>query len=278
MASVWFNVYIYGGKPEMLADHLLSLLPQKLIQPKSMELVLPGRSTRYKVPCSVDGEAFWMDVCSLPLFPGEEIWHGTNLTVLHSPEKWLNLTEKKQEILDHVNRLRDEAIRLQISGESPRAWVFWTFYGLTRAFYSDQPNRLVEGWFLRERISHHDLLTPIVQVICHFRGVNCEDFSLRFCARSHIWSWYSSGFDKCREQWVPKESLDAERQNARLLAETVAEFLVRFPEGEVEWDVERGDHPPDLAGFVPEELEGFLGPPNARCKIIEIPFLKERQG
>ena len=77
-------------------------------------------------------------------------------------------------------------------------------------------------------------------------------------------------FNAASKEWVTKSDLRAEAENARRLAETMSNYVRRFPDAEIEWEMER-EHRPDVSGFLPSEFEAGLGPPNRPRRVKDLP-------
>jgi hypothetical protein len=276
VATASFRFRLSGPGVEDAAGQLLTTFVPALVRPKSMELQLvrlsgglPAEVSRHKFPGSVDGDVSWAESWGLPLLPGEQP-AAAGYTWLTDDGAGLTRPQDFAPVLDRVAAFRELAQRHQASREARRAWVVWTFWGLTRVCYPLPSGGLGEGWFLRERLERHDTLVPILRFICQFGADPQGPFDWRVQTHSHLWSLYSSRHDGRRRAWVKKEDGAAPEHNAKQLVRALGAWLLRFPGATFSWEVER-EHSPDLCGRVPELIGQLFGPPHAQHQVAAIP-------
>jgi hypothetical protein len=118
------------------------------------------------------------------------------------------------------------------------------------------------GYFLRQRLYGGHAFEPVLRVSSDLIQGAKPEFIFRISIHSFIWSRYSSEFDASTQDWTRKPQVELELENARSLAETISNYVRRFPDAEFEWEMEQ-EHTPDIAGFLPSEFEARLGPPNS---------------
>jgi hypothetical protein len=275
VATASFRFRLLGPGVEGAAEQLMSVFSPALVRPKSMELQLvglsgglPAAAVRHKFPGSVDGDVPWAGSWGLPLLSGERRAAG-GFTRLSREGSWLTLPRDHEPVLGQVKTFREMALRQESTGEARRAWVVWTFWGPTRVFYPSPSGGLREGWFLRECLEHHNALVPVLRLVCQFGGHPCAPFEWRAQTHSHLWSYYSSRYDRDGGGWVRKGDVTAPELNALLLARALGSLLLRFPNASFSWDVER-EHGPDLTGCVPDVIGRLFGPPHAQLEVAAI--------
>jgi hypothetical protein len=280
-ATVSFCFRLSGPGVEAAAEQLLDTLSPRLVQPRSMDLQLvslsglrPALATRYKFPGSVDGEAFWPAPWGPSLLPGERPAAG-GYTELAEGGDWLTLPRDHDLVLERVRAFREMAARYESSKAARRAWAVWTFWGLTRVFHALSAGGLGEGWLFREFLEHHNSLVPILRVICQIGADPKAPFDWRAQTYGHSWSFFSSRYDRGTRRWARKEEVAAPEQNARLLVQALAAWLLKFPNACFSWDLER-EHRPDLSGCVPQVIRQLFGPRRARLEVAAIPALSRK--
>jgi hypothetical protein len=279
VATVSFRFRLSGPGVEGAAEQLLTAFVPTLVRPRSMELQLvrlsgglPAEVSRHKFAGSVDGDVSWAESWGLPPLPGEQPAEGC-YTRLQEDIAGPTGPREFAPVLDRVEAFRELAQRQQANREARRAWVVWTFWGLTRVSYPLPSGGLGEGWFLRERLERHHTLVPVLRFICQFGADAQGPFDWRVQTHSHLWSLYSSRYDRRRRAWVKKEDVAAPEENAQRLVRALGLWLLRFPGATFSWGPER-EHRPDLTGRVPEVLAQFFGPPHAQHQVAAIPGLR----
>lgn len=260
VASASFTIYVRDENPLVLAEDLLRFFGERFLQPKSVEIHLPGRRFE-KVEGSIDGDVFWGKHELPSQLPGEKIVAGTEFTTLEDADKWLTIPRDLPRIMERLRNYSEESARLWQTKQTLDDDVFWTFWGLCRLAQKPAGSMGHAQYFLRQRLSRAQRLEPILRIVCHLTRHPRPQLMLTLLIRSFAWSCYTSSFDTARQEWIAKSELELERQNARLLAEAISGFVQRYPNAEIEWETEK-EHAPDLRGSIPSELEICLGPMN----------------
>lgn len=264
IASASFTICVRNEDPHILLGDFLSYFSSKFLQPKSLEIRLPGRRME-KVKGSID-EGIFYGKDSLPAtLPGEKFFEGTEFTTLERPDEWLSLPRDIPSILERFREFSDESAQLWRSNQAMDDDVFWTCWGLCRVS-NDTPQT---EYFLRQQLISAECLEPILRVTSHISRYPRQEFILRFFTRSFVWSQYTSRFNVELEEWIPKPQWKHERKNAAMFAEAIRGFLNRHTSIEVEWCHDQ-EHSPDLRGFVPQELEVRLGPPQTPRNVKDL--------
>jgi hypothetical protein len=271
IASSSFTICIRNENPLVLAEDLLRLLSNGFLQPKSLEIHLPGRKFE-KAAGSIDGNVFW-GKDDLPLqLPGEKIIIGNDLTILENPEDWLTIPRDLPCIMECLHEYSEESSRLWQSRQAMDDDVYWAFWGLCHLAQKSNTSSPKEGYFLRQQLRQAQRLEPILRVTSHLIRHPRLEFIVRLFTRSFVWSRYTSEFDTTTREWITKRHLQSEQENARLLAEAFSSFVRKYPNAEVEWEHEQ-QHSPDLTGFVALEFQARLGTPKTpqRVRNLEAP-------
>src|SRR5581483_11731326 len=150
------------------------------------------------------------------------------------------------------------------------SFVLWYSWGLTRTAYIASDETLQEGWFLKEKLEHYDALVPLLVMECRLPGGNDHTINVVFKTTSRIFSFYSSQYDDAADRWLMKPDRRAAMRNAQTLGAAIEEVVSRVGNGTVVWQIDRGDHFPDLLGDVPSVLESELGASGKTLSISTI--------
>ena len=261
IASASFTVYVRDENPLILAEGLLRFFNSRLLQPKSMEIHLPGRRFE-KLERSIDGDLFW-GKDPLPMWlPGESGVAGTEFTALDKADNWLTIPRDLPRIIERLRTYCEESARLWQSKQVGDDDIYWAFWGLCRLVYQTNGSKPKEGYILRQNLRRAEQAEPILRVVCHLTQHPRPCLMLTLSIRSFVWSHYTSEFDTAKNEWIAKSQLQLEHENARLLAETVSEFVRQYPNAEIEWETGK-EHSPDLRGFVTSEFQLRLGLPKS---------------
>jgi len=264
IASASFTIIIRDENPLVLAEGFLGTFGSEFLQPKSIEIHLPGRRVE-KVKGSIDAGVFW-GKDSLPAkLPGETFVAGTEFTTLERPGDWLALPRDLPHIMQRLREYSEESAQLWRSKQTIDDDVFWMFWGLCRVASGPAQG----GYFLRQQLQSAKRLEPILRISSHLSQNPRPEFTIKFFTRSFVWSDFTSSFDAERQQWIAKPQLQSERENAVSLAEAVGSFVRRYNDAEVEWSHEK-EHSPDLRGSVPSELQARLGPPQTPRRVKDL--------
>jgi len=76
--------------------------------------------------------------------------------------------------------------------------------------------------------------------------------------------------DVLKQMPILKSNLQAERRNAEILAEAVANVILANSQATIEWVIDR-EGQPDLSGFIPDELRQRLGEPRVPRAVCDTP-------
>jgi len=265
IASASFTVYVRGEDPLVLAEDLLHFFSHRFLQPKSVEIHLPGRNFE-KVEGSIDGDLFWGKHDLPSQLPGEKVLAGTDFTTLENPDDWLTIPRDRARVMDRLRAYSEESARLWQAKQAMHDQVYWTFWGLCRLVQKLDGTTPKEVFLLRQKLRRAERLVPILRATCNLTRHPTAEFSVKLLLHSFVWSCYTSSFDTARQEWIAKSELELERKNARLLAEAISGFVQRYPNAEIEWETEK-EHAPDLRGSVPFELQARFGPQNSPQRV-----------
>lgn len=258
IAFTTFNFYIRNENLIVLAEGLLRSLNEQCLQAKSVEIHVPGRRFE-KLKGSVDGDLFVKD--GLPArLPGEKLVRGTGFTTLERPDEFLTIPRDLPRIIERLGAASNEVNHLCQSTKDADS-VYWTFWGLCKlkARFGDSSR---EGYFLRQSLYRGEIRQPLLRVSSDLVQNPTPEFIFRLKISSFAWSNYTSDFDPVTQNWVPKPHSTIQSENARLLAQSISQFVQRYPDAEIEWDMEH-DHQPDLGGYLPYEFEALFGVQNS---------------
>jgi len=264
-ASASFRFYIWDVDPLVLAEELLRGLYSRFLQPKSMEIRLPGRRLE-KFDGSIDGKLIWGKDALPERLPGEKLIKDTDFTTLENPAEGLSIPRDLPQIVERLRAYSGESAELWKTKQALDDDVFWTFWGLCRIRQISADGRPKEGHVLRQQLSQAQCLEPILRVLCHLTYHPRPYLMVSLLIHSFVWSRYTSTFDTASQEWVVKSESQPEFENAGRLAETISEYIRRFPDAEIEWEIEK-EHAPNLTGFLPSEFEARLGLPNSPKRV-----------
>jgi len=257
IASASFTIWIRDEAPLSLAENLLRFLETNFLQPKSVEIHLPGRYYK-KIPHSIDGALFWGREDLPSQLPGEQILANTEFTTLEHPDSGLTLSRDASQIMNTLSEYADASRELWERKLITDDDVYWTFWGLCRIAYNPATSMPQKPYVLRQKLHQAQRWEPILRITSHLCRQPRPVFTIRLLIRSFIWSHYTSYFDATKSEWIPKSLLKLEQENATQLAEIFSQFVRQYPNAEIEWDHEQ-QHSPDLRGFLPFEFQARLG-------------------
>lgn len=272
-ASASFTFYLNDIEPLPLAEELLRCFESRFLQAKSMEFRLPGTRLLEKLEGSIDGNLFWVRDALPTRLPGEELLDGTEFTTLQNSAEGLSVPGDLPRIMKRLRTLSEESSELWKTKQIPDDDAYCTFWGLCRIVQPCDNQCLREVHVLRQRLFQTEHLEPVLRVICHLTHHPRPYLMMTLLTHSFVWSRYTSIFDAANKDWVAKSNLLAEAENARRLAETMSNYVRRFPDAKIEWEMER-QHRPDVSGFLPSEFEARLGPPNCPKKVRDLPTIQ----
>lgn len=266
-ASAIFYFYIRREDLLVLAEGLLRSLNNQFHQTKSVEIHVPGRRFE-KLKGSVDNDLFMKDGLPEEL-PGEKLVLGTDFTALEKPDDFLTIPRDLSLVTEHLRTALCEVNRTWQSTHEMHASVYWTFWGLCK-LRNNVGTDSKEEYFLRQSLYGGKIREPVLRITSDLVQNPSPEFIFRLDISSFVWSRYTSDFDSATQEWVAKSSsLQAESENARMLAKAVCDFIRQYPEAEIEWEMEQ-DHTPDLRGFLPAEFEARLGPPGNPKRVKDL--------
>lgn len=285
IASAWFKLAMRDvADMDRLARSVFTIFPKVLVQPKSIELGLTRKlahgQSEYqfdfqKIKNSIDGDLRHFDFIEVFPLPGEVSSADGDLSIVVDPAQGLTLPRDEEAITGHLDELFQRSRSWLRMPERPYASVKCAFWGLTRICYVRADGEVREGWFLRERHQRYRTWIPILRVLCDFFGEAENEFLLSIVTNSHAWSFTSTKCDE-GDNWIPKTDLRAAKRNAELLANALAKIASTSPEAEVYWEIDKGDHMPDLAGIVGDEMELRFGAAMSYVDVNRTPAYMSR--
>jgi hypothetical protein len=263
-----FYFYIRNEDPLLLARDLLCFFNTDFLQAKSAEIRIPGDRVE-KLKRSVDGDLFVKDGLPTELLPGERLVEESGLTTLDKADEFLTIPRDLSQITGCLRAYSEEVNRQSEKQEMICPSVYWTFWGLCKVAVGFAGSEPIHGYFLRQRLYGGHVFEPVLRISSDLIQRPQPEFIFRFSIHSFIWSRYLPEFDGPAQNWMRKPHVELELENARLLAETVSNYVRRYPNAEFEWEMEQ-EHTPDITGFLPSEFEARLGPPNNPKRLKDL--------
>jgi hypothetical protein len=225
------------------------------MRPICCEVHLPGIEV-YRFPWSLDREVGKYEPLPM-LFPGEQA--GDSEFTRFIPQEAAARPDRNA-IIAKVQEFQSKATAEQREDDN----VLLKFWGPSCVFRAVGEQTQKE-WLFRQALPWGSRV-PICEPSCIVLNAPEEEVLLSIYIESTVWSIYRWD-GKCP---VLKENVHTERKNAQLFADLISEIMSAYPEGLIEWQIER-EHDPDLSGFIPEELEKKFGRQGRSVLVRETP-------
>ena len=262
-AEIYVEVGIGEADVESLLERVLSSFCSELVSPRSAELHLPGREV-HRFPWSLDYGVGPLE--PLPAILPGEVLRNTGLTHLEESETPFP-ANRRDDVLKQIQQFRCKAVRDYQREQRVTDDLLFRFWGPCKIACL-AGGSLCEDWVLRQQLESGET-EPVGRVACSFGTKPEESFSLSLGIRTNVWSRYSS-YDRLKQMPILKSNLQAERRNAEILADAVANVILANSQATIEWVIDR-EGQPDLSGFIHEELRQRLGEPRAARAVCDTP-------
>lgn len=262
-AEIYVEVSVEEADVEALLNRVLSSFCNEFVSPRSAELHLPGREV-HRFPWSLDYAVG--DLEPLPAILPGEVLRPTGLTHLEEGPTPFP-ANRRDDVLKQIQQFRCKAVRDCQREQRGADDLLFRFWGPCKIACLEG-GVLGEDWVLRQKLESGEI-EPVCRVACSFGTKPAESFGLSLGIRTRVWSRYSS-YDRLKEMPILKSNLQAERRNAEILAEAVANVILANPQATIEWVIDR-EGQPDLSGFIHDELRQRLGEPRVSRAVCDTP-------
>ena len=262
-AEIYVEVGIEEADVESLLDRVLNSFCNEFVSPRSAELHLPGREV-HRFPWSLDYGVGRLE--PLPAILPGEVLRNTGLTHLEEGETPFP-ANRRDDVLKQIQEFRCKAVSDYQREQRVTDDLLFRFWGPCKIACLEGDS-LCEDWVLRQKLESGEI-EPVCKVACSFGTMPAESFGLSLGIRTSVWSRYSS-YDRLKEMPILKSNLQAERRNAEVLADAVANVILANSRATIEWVIDR-EGQPDLSGFIHEELRQRLGEPRVARAVWDTP-------
>ncbi len=253
IADLWFDIELADADPIVAANAFWDCFCTNMIVPRCIRftthVVIADDLPEYAVPGSLEFDPF-----NPPLFEGERLLPGQNVTTLDSPIA--SMPKGKEEIIEGWSRW--------VSEWKERGTVHLQCWGCTRLMYGHD-GTAKDGWFLMEKLPFESsaVRVPILTTELRFDLSDAHRVTLSLTSWARVWGEWTIAQDEGPEFWVKKQGLELEvaERNALMLADTAKRFASRIDASQTSWCDEGNRREPDIGSLVRSELTREFGAP-----------------